>query len=292
MEQYLCVDATNAGLVKMMVPPSGDPEVAMRARFLRHNPTDATRLGSAIHAALLEPDRFDEKYILTPIRGAGLLDYKIELQQEGYVMCSQKMLDIARCARESAHNHPLFSKLLSGIKQEHVEQSFFFEWMMDSASGPVPRRHRQWMDSKWMGKMRPDLCRDDIGMWVDIKSTRKIDPYGWCAESAKYGYDVTKAWYQLGIEKCHRKGWIEAIDTYLFAVVENDFPCRVEVYEMGGATTSLGVQRMEAALLRIADCLNAGDWPSERTTDVRPFEHPDYVFTAWGEYLQHQEEPV
>ena len=251
----------------------------LRARFLRHAPTDATRLGSAIHAALLESDRFDEKYILTPIRGKGLLDYKIELQQEGYVMCSQKMLDIARCARENAHNHPLFAKLLAGIKREHVEQSFFFEW------GMMRDEFHQ-----WVGKMRPDLCRDDIGMWVDIKSTRKIDPYGWCAESAKYGYDVTKAWYQFGIDICQNQGWIKPIDTYLFAVVENDFPCRVEVYEMGGATTQLGKDRMAAAISRIADCLIAGDWPSERNTDVRPFEHPDYVFTAWGEYLQHQEE--
>lgn len=280
MERYLAADALSASTCKDICPPAGDPAEALRRRLWKGGDTPATILGTTIHTAILEPERFDMKYLVTPTRGAGLAAHKAELREAGYTMISQKQMDIARTAREQVHAHPLAAKLLAGVQPEHVEQTFFYEVQSRVGDGVISVG----------AKMRADLCRDDIGCWVDIKSTRKIDPYGFSGESAKYDYDLTKAWYQKGIERCTQMGLIENVTDYLFLCIENEFPCRVEVYEMGNATTALGLERLNEAISAWGACQAADEWPSLRGGEVRPFDHPDYAFKAWGEYLAHKEE--
>lgn len=280
MERYLEADALNASTCQDICPPAGDPAEALRKRFWKHTETVSTRLGTAIHAAILEPVRFDVKYMVMPTRGTGLVKYREEMRELGHHLLSQTEMDIARCAREQVYSHPLASKLLTGITPEHVEQTFFFKLPVTVDDEVIA------ID----GKMRADLCREDIGCWIDIKSTRKIDPYGWCGESAKYGYDLTKAWYQKGIDRCQQMGCVDKITDYFFLCIENHFPCRVEVYEMGGATTALGKERLNASINAWAECVAANDWPSGRSGDVRPYEHPEYAFTEWGEWLSRSEE--
>lgn len=279
MEDYLCADALNASTIRDICPPKGDPELALRKRFWKKTETDSTKLGTAIHKAILEPDAFDKTYIVTPTKGKGLKQWRLDAKEAGYVSISQLQMDIARTARDNAHAHHRAGRLLAGIKREHVEQTFFFQCPARAGDEIVPV----------MGKMRADLCRDDIEIWVDIKSTRKVEPYGWSGESAHYDYDLTKAWYEKGIDLAGQSGHVGTITDYFFLVVENQFPVRVELYHMGNATTTCGQDRLSHALGRWAECVAADDWPSERSGDVRPYDHPDYYFTEWGAYLEHLE---
>ena len=59
---------------------------------------------------------------------------------------------------------------------------------------------------------------------------------------------------------------------------------------MGQAKTSLGLERLNEAISAWGACEAADAWPSLRGGEVRPFDHPDYAFKAWGEYLTHKED--
>jgi exodeoxyribonuclease VIII len=271
MEDYLAFDALNASTLNAICPPGGDAAQADWQRRHRSASTDSQKLGTAIHKATLEPEAFDSHYIVTPLRGKGLVTYKQELRDEGYTMISQTDMDIARTARDAVHAHPLASKLLDGVEAKHVEQTFFFDAEAHTTEDiPITLR----------GKMRADLCRDDLGIWVDIKSTRKIDPRGWSQEAAQWGYDLTKCWYMLGAEDLAPR-FIQPIETYLFLVIENALPCHVELYEMGPSSTTMGTDRMNLALRLWATAVTLKKYPGRGDGEVRPFDLPEYAFNQF-----------
>ncbi len=268
MEDYLAFDAVNASTLNAICPPGGDAAAADWQRRHRGGSTDSQKLGTAIHKAILEPEAFDTKTIVTPTRGKGLKEWRKERAEEGYTMISQAQMDIARTARDEVHAHPLAGKLLAGVEPQHVEQTFFFDVETHTAED-IPQTLR--------GKMRADLCRDDLGIWVDIKSTRHIDPRGWSQDAAQWGYDLTKCWYMRGAETLAPR-FIQPIETYLFLCIENDFPCHVELYEMGPSSTTLGTDRMNLALRLWATARAANTYPGKGDGEVRPFDLPDYAF--------------
>jgi hypothetical protein len=140
------------------------------------------RLGTAAHAATLEPSVFAREFIVFPghRRGHFWDAFEIEAMKSGLQVLSQSEHDEASEIAGAVHRHPRASVLLSGGKAEQTLQ-----WSFRSKS------------FSFDCKGRADYIRDDA--LVDLKSTGDASPEGFGWSVMSYGYLGQAAWYSDGL---------------------------------------------------------------------------------------------
>lgn len=263
MEEYLSWDAVSAGLLKTVLREG--PAFARWSRQFKLGDRPALQLGTAAHAAVLEPEHFEGRFQLRETKGEGVRARMAELVGYGVTLCTQTQLDLAACMAAQVHAHSRAAKLLEGGDRE---LAVVFELEVTASNGERVTL---------LCKLRIDLLRRDIGVGVDLKTARDVSPRALSRSFVDYGYDLSKAWYEAGLTAAGLE-----VDTYTYVCVENELPCRVRLYELGPASTDLGRLKRGRALVQWVDCLQADAWPVEDER-VQPLELPEWEFERWGE---------
>ena len=220
----------------------------------RKPPTHAKLIGSAVHAAVLEPDIFYSNYVVLPENFDGRTKENKEkvdslktsgrtpLKFEDYQHC----LDMAT----ALHTHATARRLLN---QGCAEVSVFAE--IDGI--PV--------------KCRPDWLRKESRLIVDLKTTEDASERGFTRSIAGLGYYLQAAWY---LDVCQAAGI--AIDTFLFIAVEKSPPYAVGIYELDDASLETGRREYQRALALWKHCTEMNEWPGY-TPDIVTLQLP-----AWA----------
>ena len=263
MEQYLSWDCLSAGQLVTLL--AEDPDFADWARGFKIGDRPSLQLGTAAHAAILEPETYDDRFQLREIKGEGVRGRMQALKDSGVTLCSQAQLDAAACMAAQIRAHSRASKLLQGGDRE---LAVVFEFVLEASDGARILTN---------GKLRIDLLRRDLRMGVDLKTTADISPRSLSRIVYDYSYDVGKAWYEKGLAAAG----IE-IDNYTFLFIQSGLPHRVRVRELGQASTDLGRLRLDCALREWADCVQASRWPGPDEA-VQPLEMPQWAFDAWSD---------
>ncbi len=261
MVDYRAWDVLNASTLRQVLTEG--PTYARWERGFRSSETKSTKLGTAIHGAVLEPDTFNEHFGLSETKGAGVRARMDALKEAGVMLLSQSDLDICAVAKAQVAAHSRAAKLLDGGERE---LSIVFSFEHDTSTGDRVNLR---------GKLRLDILRRDLKLACDLKSAVNISKRALAKAFVDYSYDISKAWYSKGL----RAAGIE-IDTYTFLAVENVLPCRVRLFELGNASTQLGDARMASALRRWSDAVHGDYWPDPPEA-VEPLELPDWIFDAW-----------
>lgn len=167
----------------------------------------ALSLGTAVHTAILEPERFDEDFVCAPDVNLRTSDGKAELaafeeQCEADGLTPMKSDDYRKVClmRDSALAQPVIAALLQrGVAELSVfyrtEQGVLFKVRPD-----------------WFG----ELC--GVPFVMDVKTTDDVHDFGKSVE--KYGYHVQAAFYSLIMSKVFG---IEA--DFAFCVVGKSLEC-------------------------------------------------------------------
>ncbi|MYM92796.1 PD-(D/E)XK nuclease-like domain-containing protein [Duganella vulcania] len=227
--------AVNGSKLKLMLK---SPRLYLRAPACSAN-TPSTSLGSAIHAALLESDRFSAQYIVKPTFNrrtkAGKADEAAFVRDHpGSFFISAKDAWIIKNVRESVLQHQGARRLLTrGV----AERAMF------------------WRDERTglMCKTKPDLERD--GIIVDIKSTTDASKQEFRHSIARLHYDLTAFMQQLGVKRI--TGETKQV---VYIAVETEEPFNTAVYIASDAQLASGQAKFEFATDRLKYCLSTGDW--------------------------------
>ena len=223
-------------------------------------PSDAQRLGTAIHAAILEPEKVDSLLALIPnevlaSNGAKSGNKYREWAAEhvGQVCVKLKENDLLRWQIETVWANPACRDLL--VSASVREHSIF------------------WTTEGHQVRCRFDMA-DEIGAVIgDIKRTRQTEATFWRA-LRDYAYHRQAALYCDGFESLYG-----VKPEFHFLILCDDPPYECCVRTLPAAAIDVGRAENADTLVRLREC-KAGNrkWITEGTDELRELTYPPYLF--------------
>ena len=211
--------------------------------------TVAMIVGAATHAAVLEPQKFENDFIVAPATASGgeiwnrrttkhKEEWKaFEATANGKTILTAEQYKLCQDLSASVRNHPTAKMFLDKIEPE---QSLL--WTDPSTQIDL--------------KGRPDGIVAGAGIVIDLKTCISAAPAAFKMVSYKFGYHFQIAMYFDAMKACG----IEP-KRAIFIAVEKTPPYCVAVYEAEADALSLGRNQYQNALRVLADCAAVNKWP-------------------------------
>lgn len=204
----------------------------------KREPSRAMHLGTAIHTALLEPDRFRDEYVmLSEVTDRRSSAYKEAIKHHSpEVVLTGSEADKVAGMQESAYANLVVRELLS--RKGHRELSLF---TVDPQTGVKVR-------------VRYDLLAGLEA--VDVKSTQDARPAEFSKSILNYSYHMQAALYLDAWE------WENGreLEAFRFVAIETDMPHAAMVYRIDGTALMEGRRMYRAALDAYFACEEEGYW--------------------------------
>jgi len=201
--------------------------------------TDAMTFGQLVHTMVLEPEKFDEEFAISPFdsfRTKEAREWKKEMIEAGRNIVDSKLISKAEAVRNKIMSHQGAKKVFDGVGTN--EQDFFWT---DEATG---------IDLKY----RPDRVK---GLSViDLKTTADASPKGFLKSVEKYAY-----WIQAGF---YAKGFLAQFGQlpkhFFIVAVETSFPFEVAVYKIAEHDIQLGIDIVNKSLREIKKTMDSQEY--------------------------------
>lgn len=228
--------------------------------------TRPMQLGSAIHAACLEPDVFATEYMLLPeLKDRRQAEYKQAVKSfgEGKVFTNadcEKIVGMQKAVHANTRAH----KLLTA--PGYLEVSGFY---IDEQTG-LPLRFRfdklAFIDGKWHG--------------VDLKKTQGANQYDFSKSIWNYRYHVQDAVYSNGFKAVTG---IE-LETFSFIAVEEEHPHVVAIYELCDMSRKIGQDELRIDLNSLAE-YKRGEIIAHNNHESEIISLPEWVLNQYDDVL-------
>lgn len=227
-------------------------------------PSRNMEIGTAIHTALLEPERFTQEYmLLRDVKDRRASEYQAAKKVHG----SERTLtgpesDKVVGMQESVYANPDARKLLDSGGWRELSGV-----VCDPATG-VLCRHRF------------DLLTTD-GIAVDVKKTQDARSDAFSRAVQAYRYHVQAAFY------ADQHYWItgEHLKAFAFIAVEEEMPHGCKVYILDDDAMAIGRELYRADLNRYAACIESGEWPAY-DSDPEMLALPGWVLAQYENELE------
>lgn len=238
---YLRIDAWNHSTLSV-----GVKYTMQHVRHARDNrgdsPSDSMRIGSALHAWMLERERYGDIVVVSPAFDRRTKQGKADAAAFEAASVGKVVLDADEEATVKAMGaaigmHPRARKL---------------------ALTPGERECVVIWDDERSGlrcKARIDKLIRTAGIGVDIKTTRDASPDSFERSVLDYHYHTQVGFYA--------DGWKAATGeelSFFILAVENDSPHGVAVYQIDDETMDIGRFEMRRVLAEVAACEKSGRW--------------------------------
>lgn len=211
-------------------------------------------IGSAIHAALLEPEVFKRDYVLLKdVAARTASEYKQAAKVHGseLVLTGPESDKIAGMQEAVLSNSLMASRLSS---EGWRELSLFVNC---PNTGVLVR-------------VRFDLLTES-GVIVDLKKTQDARPSAFSRAIDNYGYDLSAALYVDALS------WATGEQhSFEFAAVEEEMPHGHKLYQPCDTTLNEGRRKYQEALTLFAECEKSESWPSLECEEVEIISLPPY----------------
>lgn len=194
----------------------------------------AAHLGSAIHAALLEPEVFREEYLLMENIGS---------------RSSKEYKEAAACTNPDY--------ILVGSEVETVNKMFetsrlnedFMDYMRTKGASEVSM-FATCPETGLRLKCRFDRLSESIPYPLDVKSCRDATERGFSNSFGQYHYHIQAAFYLYVLKLVTG----DEPNQFAFFAIENTPPYRNCMYYIGEESLELGRRAIIPALLKIKEC--------------------------------------
>lgn len=224
----------------------------------------SANIGTAIHAALLEPDVFEREFILNPdIKTRSSKEYKelVKVCNPDNIFINGEVKTVTRMVESARMNTDFMDYMAT---KGNSEVSMF-------ATCPITGLRL---------KCRFDRLSDSLPYPLDVKSCMDATERGFSQAFGKYRYHIQAAFYlyvlklTTGIE----------LDQFCFFALQNKPPYTNCMYYIGTESLELGYKQMHEALRKIKECI---DDEALRTEGIvlppSEINVPNYLFD--DEYL-------
>lgn len=229
------------------------------AHFRYQSPREATRgmeIGTAIHTALLEPERFSFDYVLlkdVDDRRASAYKEACKAHPSSNVLTSPES-DHVSGMQEAVYSH---DQARAALTQEGCTEASLF--VNDPKTGVMVR-------------VRFDLLTES-GEAYDLKKCQDARPIMFSRSIFNYGYNVQSAFYQDAYEWATGK----PLKCFKIIAVEERLPHAVMVYRLDDTAIAEGRRVYREALNLYAQCLETGHWPAYECSDDELIGLPEWV---------------
>lgn len=207
-------------------------------------------LGTAVHMAILEPERFAKEYEVTSIRRDGRTakwqEAETDAVRRGVTLMIKSEWDKTIAMRDSVRGNKRADALLSGGQPEVA-----LTWNL----GPFACKGR--LDYRKPGAV------------IDLKSTQSASPKAFGYSVRKYGYLGQAAWYRDGefLNSGEEK-------EFFFVAVESAPPYLVTVFRATDAQLAEGRNTYQDLLVKLDHCQRTGFWGGYSELDQVDLELP------------------
>ena len=241
-DKYLAIDAIGSTQLDWMAT---SPRHYHWAKSQPREETDATRLGTALHVALLEPQLFEDQYVAEPdpwsispeaASPRATKAYKLvvaKLREGGKIVLRSDALDAIEGMVRSIRSHDRALELLEACSERELTLL--------------------WQRGTHRCRGRLDLGGDRIV--ADLKATRDLRRFSpWILTDEGY-------WRQAGhyVDGARRLG--RDVEAFFHLAVENTPPHDVGVFELDQGALELGVEDANRQLARLEQCERDQKWP-------------------------------
>lgn len=278
MADYLAMDAVSASALEIF---RRSPLQYRHAKANPPEPTPALVRGTALHMAVLEPERFAGAYVTIgqcegTKKNGERCQYAGSVWRGGASYCGRHdpapdapmavtvlpeadMRDVEGM-RDAILGHPRASTLFEG--KGGVEITGVFE---DPETGVLCR-------------FRPDRLVERAGMLVDIKTTRDAAPWAFPGDAERRGYFRKLAFYRRGLRAL---GW--PYQATAIVAVESHAPYDLICYLIDETALDSAEREVVRLLRQYRQCHETDTWPGYQTgedgfaTLARPGWAKDYT---------------
>lgn len=202
-------------------------------------PTAVMRMGTAIHCAVLEPERFEERYITVNVKDRRQKAYKDAVAEHGdELVLIPSEAEAVRAIQKAALARPEVKRLSHAPGWNELSA-----FTTDPETGVAVR-------------CRYDLLAD-AGFAVDLKKARDVFPHGFSKSVATYRYHVQVAFYS------DLYYWItgERLSEFWLLAIEDQPPYTAVPYRLDDISIEAGRRAYRENLNAYAMCLESGEWP-------------------------------
>lgn len=225
-------------------------------------PTPAMQFGSAFHAALLEPERYEQDYVVAPRFDRRSKDGRS-----------------AAAAWDTANADRI---ALTSEQRSAIQAMACAVWTHRGAAGLLSVGHAE-LSGFWRDpdtgidcKCRPDFAAmegDTVISLVDVKSCADASADGFAQATAIFGYDLQAAFYQEGLKRLTGR----TIPFY-FIAVEKTPPHAVAVYRASETLIEIGRSKARGALQLLQWCRERDQWPGYQPHgEIETFDLPRWA---------------
>ncbi len=255
---YDMLDAANFSTLKAFRRSAAHGRHAM---VTERKPTPALILGDAIHACVLEEDRFHAEYVEGLAHGRRRKAEQeawaqFELENTGKVILKAEEYEKCFLVREAVWQNPTALELLTN--PGYTEASFVWH---DLDAG--------------LCKGRLDRFTK-LGDWpvvADLKSTVNASEEGFPREIVKYSWHLQAAFYLAGLDQVSPN----ASRRFLFVAVEKEPPFATQVHELDSAGLEQGQNEINRLLRRYMKCRAENSYPGY-PSGVNTAQLPPWAF--------------
>lgn len=217
------------------------------------NQTASMALGSAIHCAILEPERFGLDFAIAPICDRRTKEGKeifanFEAKVGNRTVITQDQAQDVIDMKASVMSHDIAKIMLTGGEAEY---SYY---AIDKETNIAK-------------KCRPDYIKN--GSLIDLKTTMDASFEGFARQIGNLGYHLQAAYYV----DVYNEATGSKVDEFFFVAVENKAPFAVAVYRVDSLQLEAGRAAYKKALAKLADFYARGGNPKEPNT-LRGFGYP------------------
>lgn len=246
------------------ISKSGLDLIARSPYLYRHRPeietTRAMLIGSAFHAATLEPGTFTDLFAVAPEVNARTNAGKAELElfrqeNDGKTILAREDAEKVAAMAKAVLDHPMAANILRD-DQGRAETSIFHT---DEPTGELI-------------KVRPDWMVEDL--LVDLKSTEDATPDAFSKSCWNYRYHVQAAFY---LDTANAALGFERFRSFVFIVCEKKPPFQVAVYLADRQMIEAGRAQYRKDMETYHQCRLADSWPGINAGRIQEIGLPGWA---------------
>lgn len=252
LSEYITLPAVNFSTLKYI---DISPLHYRHAVDVGREDTTALLKFRAIHTAILEPDVFDERYVVYPGERRQGNDWKkFQADHVGCEIIKADEREKILAAADAVMNHPVANALFDEGEAERA-----IAWT-DTQTGLQCKARLDWWSPLVLADVKSGPINDRL----------------FAALAARFKYHVQVAWY-LDALKIEMKIPDDEEPAVKLVVVEPEPPHDVAVFAVGKDELQIGRETYRDWLDRVAFCQKTGLWPG-RYPNEQVLSLPRYVY--------------